>query len=136
MNSTDIQNVLQISVPDKFGVAVLPCDWLSRITADQFAVVVNSDTAEKPGMHWLAIFKEKRKSGIEFFDSCSMPVNFYHPNIGSFLKKIEQMRYVQALEGSSQSSAIRVDISVYIICLIERLERDLKVYFKLLARVT
>ena len=86
MNTTDIQDVLEVSVPDNFGVAVLPCDWLSRITADQFAVVVNSDTAASPGMHWMAIFKDKRKEEIEFFDSCSMPVNFYHPSIGEFLE--------------------------------------------------
>jgi len=86
MNTTDIQDVLEVSVPDKFGVAVLPCDWLSRINADQFAVVINSDTAKSPGMHWLAIFKERSKKQIEFFDSCSMPLSFYNPSIGHFLE--------------------------------------------------
>ena len=61
--------------------------WLGTFARDQipplehekrpFTLVVNTDKAEGPGEHWLAIFGPRGSRKMELFDSYGLPPNFY-----------------------------------------------------------
>ena len=59
MNTREIQNILSESVPKSFHATVLAADQLKTVKSQQFACVVNNQTSDEPGMHWLAVFKKK-----------------------------------------------------------------------------
>ena len=86
MNSAQIRNVLYEALGSStmYETNMYACDQLNYIESNQFAVVVNSDDSKHEGMHWLAIYKD-RNSSVEFFDSFSLPLEFYSPSIRSFL---------------------------------------------------
>ena len=43
-----------------------------------FALVFNSDPADQPGRHWLAIYGAESTKSIEFFDSFGLPPSIYN----------------------------------------------------------
>jgi len=85
MNTPQIRKILKASIPIDYYTEVLPCDKLNLVPNKPFAIVINSDTSDSPGAHWLAIFMKQGSEEVEFFDSCAMPVKFYNSFVGSFL---------------------------------------------------
>lgn len=68
----------------------LPTEGFST---EKNALIVNTDTSDKPGSHWLAIFSNRRKTKggfqrvVEVFDSYGLPISFYKSPIEVWLKK-------------------------------------------------
>ena len=92
MNTTEIRNILKSTIDTKYFSDVLACDQLKLIKSDQFALIVNTDTSNEDGMHWLALFKEKNSKTIEFFDSFGMPLDFYSKYINDFVEKYDYVK--------------------------------------------
>jgi len=65
----------------KIPTFVIAIDQLRYIKEDTFAVVVNNETSDLPGMHWIALFKSSRTSDLEVLDSYAFPLNFYGSRI-------------------------------------------------------
>ena len=63
-------------------VGVFPRDKLPTIKKYPFCVVVNTDPANKPGQHWVAIFGTQKKT--EYFDSFGLPP--FHHEILNFIE--------------------------------------------------
>ena len=67
---------------EQFGLnflGVFPADK-APIPSNQtppFAFVVNTDPSDKPGAHWVAVYKASRKAKLEFFDSFGLPLSLY-----------------------------------------------------------
>lgn len=87
MNTTEIRKILNAAIDVRYTTEVLACDQLHLVKSNEFALIINSDTSDKPGTHWLALFKEASNDIIEFFDSFSMPVEFYNPHILKFINE-------------------------------------------------
>ena len=85
MNSQEIRDILVTTVPTTFQTTVVPADKLGTVKSQQFAIIANSDRSDQPGMHWVALFKQRNSPIIEFFDSCAMPIEFYDSAFMKFL---------------------------------------------------
>ena len=85
MNSSQIRKALSVFIPHTFETGVYACDELFEISTSSFAVVFNSDKASLPGTHWLALFKHSGSSIIEWFDSFSLPLDFYCSDVRNFV---------------------------------------------------
>ena len=74
---------------------VCPADILpSRIVSRPSAYIVNSDTHQHPGHHWLAFyFPESGPS--EFFDSSGQRPDFYHESFKNVLQNIFNNKTLQ-----------------------------------------
>lgn len=66
---------------------VLASDELTFMHVKRPALfVVNTDTSENAGLHWVCIyFPKSPEDGIEFFDSLAYPPNVYNNFISTFL---------------------------------------------------
>lgn len=53
---------------DKLFVGTFPCDQIPNITRRPATIIVNTDTSEKPGEHWIAIHLKRNGKG-RYFDS-------------------------------------------------------------------
>jgi hypothetical protein len=84
MNTTEIRRILHTAINKQMTTDVFACDQLQSLKSEKFAVIVNSDTSDEPGTHWLALFKESGDT-VEFFDSYAMPIEFYNTNILNFV---------------------------------------------------
>lgn len=89
MNNHEIESILSHLLGDCF-YGVWPCDQLhllSHIKQRPVFLVVNTDPADKPGEHWLALTLDKF-GGASFFDSYGFPPIFQHypKSILNFLK--------------------------------------------------
>ena len=61
--------------------------WLGTFARDKIpelshqqrpcALVFNSDTSDKPGQHWLALYMSSSSKDIELFDSYGLPLSYY-----------------------------------------------------------
>src|ERR1700744_4503955 len=92
MNSTELRNILNISVPSSYQAGVLACDQLNLVHQQKFAIILNTDASTTPGLHWLGVFKKSAESPVvEFFDSFGLPTNFYDKQIGNFLSIFPQI---------------------------------------------
>ena len=106
MNTEEILDILSYSIPKSFRTTVLPADKLSSLKAHEFAFVANSQDSDQPGMHWIAMFKQRGKKEVEFFDSCAMPIEFYSSSFESFLTSkanVIRMNRVRIQPGTSNA---------------------------------
>lgn len=87
LNTSQIRSVLNQIIPSTIKSDVYAADELKFVKGNQFAIVVNSDRAELPGQHWLAIYKDKNSRVMEFFDSFAIPIEFYDNNFVKFLRE-------------------------------------------------
>src|SRR5438128_1093615 len=59
-------------------------DDLSELKKYPVAYIINSDPSNKPGQHWLAVYKESQDGALEFFDSYGQhPSNYSFPRTAS-----------------------------------------------------
>jgi hypothetical protein len=77
MDSDQLRSALVQCIPSSYETGVFACDQLNHIRSDQFAFIFNSDTSEKDGTHWLALFKDSDSSIVDFFDSFGKPIQYY-----------------------------------------------------------
>lgn len=63
-------------------IGVYPRDKLPKIDKIPSALIVNTDTSDKPGEHWIAIFVSEKET--IYFDSFGLPP--YHEDILNFLQ--------------------------------------------------
>lgn len=74
MDSVQIKNVMQLNLnTTKLFRGVYACDRLPRkIISKPCFLIINTDPANKPGTHWIAIYIPK-KGKAEYFDSYGNP---------------------------------------------------------------
>lgn len=69
------------------NIAVCASDQLKLVTFESFCIIVNSQSSEKAGQHWLAFFCTQNNNCIEFFDSFGMPIEFYGEEFVKFAQR-------------------------------------------------
>jgi hypothetical protein len=83
MDTTTINKLLKNS---KRFIGAYPRDMIPHNIKERPAgIIVNTDTSEKPGEHWIAIIIEKNGSG-EYFDSYGLPP--LHDDLHLYLNKM------------------------------------------------
>lgn len=88
MNSSEIFDLLMSNkTVEKQFKGVLASDQLNFIETQRPALyVVNTDTSDKAGLHWVCIYLPTTHSfTIEFFDPLANSVNKYNHYISTFL---------------------------------------------------
>jgi hypothetical protein len=113
MNTQEIREILSCSVPKSYRTTVLPADKLNAVSSQQFAIVANSQNSNQPGMHWIAMFKNRRSKEVEFFDSCAMPIDFYSPTFEAFLGSKADIIRMSALRIQPGTSNACGHFSIY-----------------------
>ena len=68
-----------------------PCDLLPSPDSLQYpkALIVNFDSHEKEGSHWVAIYAQGRQRDVIYFDSLALPIP---PLIINFLNKFPRIK--------------------------------------------
>lgn len=66
---------------------VCALDQLNRIQDKSFCVIVNSDTSDKSGHHWFALYRSKNRKYIDIFDSFAIPYTHHGVFLDQFLKR-------------------------------------------------
>ena len=95
MNSEKIRRLVKkckVLKPTFIGVYArdnLPTRRLSELKS--WALIINLDTINQPGSHWVAIYIPQKKSYMEYFDSTGRPP--YHQTIIHFLKQRKYYLY-------------------------------------------
>jgi len=90
MNSSDINKILSRDPHTaRYFVGVFPSDKIPFL--EKAAVmVVNTDTQDKPGRHWLALFV-RDKNTLEFFDSYGLPPASYGQHLEDYAKRFSRL---------------------------------------------
>lgn len=87
----------------RYFTGVFPADRLPPVKKET-AFVVNTDTHDKNGSHWLCMFV-KDEDTLEFFDSLGFPPSTYEPFISQYARKF---KYVKWNETTFQSPTSNV----------------------------
>lgn len=104
MYATQIHRILSNdNYAGKHFTGVFPADHLPPIKKET-AFIVNTDTHDQNGSHWLAMFIQD-KNTLEFFDSFGLPPSTYHPFISQYAS---QFKHVKWNETSFQSPTSNV----------------------------
>ena len=61
-----------------------------NIKSTDTGIIVNTDSSDKPGRHWLAFYFTSYEQ-IECFDSYGLSPEYYSHNLGAFVKKYESV---------------------------------------------
>lgn len=69
--------LMNVSFLGVFAFDCVPLAEFSRRTSRTNFCIVNTDPANLPGKHWLALFKPHSKTNFEFFDSFGKPPSYY-----------------------------------------------------------
>jgi len=103
MNTNQLMRILNNIVHDSFFFDVIGSDRLyevyHRLKDTPLALVINTDPEDKPGSHWVALFRCKF-GRVEFFDSYGDPLSKLSKNF-NFLKSlnpVENCKSVQSLQ--------------------------------------
>lgn len=85
MNTLQIETILSHNKYTKnYFTGVFPIDKIPKYVKKPTMLVINTDSSNKPGQHWLALFLPENGCIIEYFDSYGMqPIN---KRIITFLK--------------------------------------------------
>ena len=84
MDSLQIKNILKKDVvAKKYFIGVLARDKLPKKVDWPSSLILNTDTSNKPGEHWLALYYDEN-GNCEFFDSFGFHPDFY--NLTNYLK--------------------------------------------------
>ena len=85
MNTQDLVNALASDkIVNKYFINVYAFDQLPKrkLTQDSWLLICNCCPSFKPGIHWIALFKDvKRKDYIEIFDSYGQHPDLYNLTI-------------------------------------------------------
>jgi len=85
MNTQDIMIAIQKdSYANRHFIGVFARDQLPKKIKYPSSFIFNTDTSDKPGNHWLAIYYNKQKH-VTFFDSFGQKPSYY--NMYNYLKK-------------------------------------------------
>src|SRR5882757_2132784 len=113
MNTQEIISILRVCVPKAYLTTVVPADKLNSVGSQQFAFVANFQDSSQPAMHWIAMFKNRGETEVDFFDSCGMPIESYSPTFQSFLSKKANVIRLNALRIQSATSNACGHFSIY-----------------------
>ena len=107
--STDLLDVLarkdgQLRNHFRGVFAADPLPWYRSLTPAERGYIVNTDPADKPGQHWLALWVKKNCS--EVFDSYGLPLTVYadpelHRWLGVFKYLTHSGQTLQALDSQA-----------------------------------
>lgn len=75
----------------RYFVGVFPADQLPPVEKET-ALIVNTDSHDEEGSHWLAMYIQDEKT-LEFFDSFGFPSSTYKPFISEFAKQFPCVRW-------------------------------------------
>lgn len=81
LSTSEIEELLK---PISQFVGVYPCDAIPNFSSRPCALIVNTDTANEPGEHWIAIILKEKGKAL-YFDSFGFP-----PLISSMQKYINE----------------------------------------------
>jgi len=78
---------------------IFPSDKLSKHVCKKLpcAIVVNFDTKNEPGSHWIAILIDKNKN-VEYFDSYARSISFNH-RVFDYVTSITKNGHIKHLSG-------------------------------------
>lgn len=99
MDSTTLMRILQHYRNNYFYYGVFPIDKLPAIEQYPSCLIVNNQTSEEKGEHWIAIYFSKARH-CEFFDSFGNSPSYY--GLSSYLKKYSKR--VKYNKGAIQSN--------------------------------
>lgn len=92
MYASQINHILS---KDKYAsrnfIGVFPADVLPAIQKET-ALIVNTDTHDKEGSHWLAMFIQDEVT-LEFFDSFGFPPSAYQPFISEYASRFPKVKW-------------------------------------------
>lgn len=97
MDSVEISKILRQICGDMF-VGVYARDQLPRITRRPSLLIANTDAADRPGTHWIAIYFDADETG-ELFDPLAQPI---HGDFSDYVNKyckrwITNIRQIQSV---------------------------------------
>lgn len=75
---------------NKIYNSVIPIDFLPRIKIKNALLIINSHESFKPGLHWMALYIDK-KENVFFFDSLAQKIE--SPFLVNFLKMYKTVHY-------------------------------------------
>ena len=90
MNSLDIYKILSRDpLTARYFVGVFPADRIPPLKKTA-VMVVNTDTHDKPGRHWIALFV-RDKNTLEFFDSYGLSPGHYGQHLEDYAKRFSRL---------------------------------------------
>lgn len=100
MNAIDLDRLLTTNaVTSKSFIGVYSCDRLPITTRKIFSLIVNTDTGDKPGTHWQAIYVNNRNA----FFFCSLGYSM-GPYITFYLRKFNVTQNKKAPQLADEST--------------------------------
>lgn len=94
-----------------------PIDQIPKIIRSPLSFVVNSDTSDGDGEHWLAVW---RKRGLTvFFDSLGLPASHYSSELDDYIKRDTQT-WTSNVQLQSSFSNVCGQYSIHAIQTLER----------------
>lgn len=92
MYATQIHRILSSDQhASRHFVGVFSADRLPPIR-EETALIVNTDTHDEEGSHWLALYVQN-KDTLEFFDSFGLPPSVYKPFISRYASQFSNLKY-------------------------------------------
>jgi hypothetical protein len=99
MNTAEIAHAMSSNrITSSLFRGVFACDEVPPSMALPAAIIVNTDTTQEPGAHWIAFYQE-REGEVEYFDSYGKPLTFYGPKVevlGKDKRVISQAHQLQS----------------------------------------
>jgi hypothetical protein len=91
MNTNQIYGYLECFLQKfKCTFSVLPCDLLDGFKVEQYPLylVVNTARSSHPGLHWVTLFRQRKKSPLLFLDSYGFDIQNYDQNFSTFARQL------------------------------------------------
>jgi len=121
MNSLQLRYALLNSIDN--NIAVCAKDQLKYVISDSFACIVNSQSSNEKGLHWVSFYKQPGKP-IEYFDSLGLSLDNYGKEFVNFATKFGSIVYVNDTQYQSNNSSCCGHFCIYFL-----IKRDLNVSY-------
>lgn len=86
----------------RYFTGVFAADCLPPVKKEA-AFIVNTDTHDKKGSHWLAMFIQDEDT-LEFFDSFGFPPSIYQPFISEYAGQFKHVKWNESVFQSKTSN--------------------------------
>lgn len=141
MYSSQIQRILiRDQQTSRYFTGVFPSDELPPICKDT-ALIANTDTHDKEGTHWIAMYIQDEET-LEFFDSFGFHPSVYVPFISQYAKQFLNIKWNQTTFQSPTSNVCGQYCTYFILkrcngfsmdCILNQMERskitDFQMYY-------
>lgn len=107
--------LLQLCPNKKHFVCAI--DELKDVHVSYQGGIINNQTKREGGLHWLALYIDRKKGYLEVFDSFSLPLQFYGTRIQRFANRNGLKIRRTPFRTQSQSSVMCGYFSVYYLTL-------------------